>query len=131
MKWSNFYFNMRNQRAFSTVDWRKYLDVNTNPRAKSFLESRGNDVLWQLASNVHQAAVKKNLKELVLLVHPNAGAVIRIKKEDYTEILNLALNWFEKKEDYKRCSRVKWFIENLEKLDKGIKFTRNYREKVI
>ena len=55
---------MRNQRAFSTVDWRKYLDINTNPRAKSFLESRGNDVLWQLASNVHQAAVKKNLKEL-------------------------------------------------------------------
>ena len=122
---------MRRTKAYSTVDWRKYLDVNTNPRAISFLESRGDDVLWQLSSQIHQAAVKKNLNELVLLIHPNAGAVIRIKKKDYTEVLELSLKWFEKRENYKRCSRIQWFIENLDKLEKGIKFTRNYREKVI
>ena len=69
---------MRKSKAFSTVNWRRYLDVNENPRAQSFLESRGDDVLWQIASNVHQAAVKKGLKEIVLLVHQNAGAVIKI-----------------------------------------------------
>ena len=122
---------MRRAKAFSTVDWRKYLDVSENPRAKSFLESRGDDVLWQLSSQIHQAAIKKNLSELVLLVHPNAGAVIRINKKDYTEVLELALNWFEKREMYDRCSRIQWFIENLDKFNKGMKYARNYREKVI
>ena len=59
---------MRRTKAYSTVKWRKYLDVNTNPRAKSFLESRGDDVLWQIASNIHQSATKKKSKELFMKV---------------------------------------------------------------
>jgi len=101
---------MRRAKAYSTVNWRKYLDVKTNPRAKSFLESRGDDVLWQISSNIHQSAIKKKTKELVLMVHPNAGAVIRIDESEYIEVLNLCLNWFEIREEYVRCSKIKEFI---------------------
>jgi|11_taG_2_1085331.scaffolds.fasta_scaffold18637_2 hypothetical protein len=119
------------QTAFSTVNWRKYLDVNTNPRAKAFLDSRGDDVLWQLANNVHKAAVNKGLSQLVLLVHPNAGAVIKIEKNDFKEVLTLALKWFENKENYKRCSRIQLFINNIDKLKRGIKVDKNINEIVI
>ena len=122
---------MRRAKAFSTVNWRKYLDVKTNPRAKSFLDSRGDDVLWQIATQIHQAAVKKGLKELVLMVHPNAGAVIRIKESEYVDVLQLCLNWFEHREDYEKCTRIQWFLENLDKMKKGLKITKNYKETIV
>lgn len=103
---------MRRTKAFSTVNWRKYLDVRTNPRAKNFLNARGDDVLWQIASNIERS-IRKDLPELVLLVHPNAGGVIKITKSEYKELLELCLKWFESKEDYDRCSKIKEFLNNL------------------
>ena len=105
---------MRRARAFSTVNWRKYLDVNTNPRAANFLKAQGDDVLWQIASNI-QRMIKRNLPELVLLVHPNAGGVIKINKSEYKEVLELCLNWFESKEKYDKCSEINQFIKNFSK----------------
>ena len=121
---------MRRAKAFSTVNWRKYLDVKTNPRAKSFLESRGDEVLWQIASTIHKAAKSKS-PEVVLMIHPNAGAVIRIPKEEYQEILQLCLNWFTVREDYEKCIDIDWFISDLEAIKRGIKPSKKYREKVI
>ena len=103
---------MKRTKAFSTVNWRKYLDVNTNPRAKAFLDSRGDEVLWQIASNI-QRMVKRDLTELVLLVHPNAGGVIRITQSEYKEVLELCLNWFAAKEEYGRCGDIQKFLNNL------------------
>ena len=120
---------MRKSSAFSTVDWRKYLDVNKNPRAKSFLESRGDDVLWQIASELNRAIMTPNQHELVILVHPNAGAVIRIQEKDFEEVLNMCMEWFKSREKYEICSKIKQFIsyhtkkkssKNLQKLKKLI-----------
>lgn len=122
--------NMRKAKAFSTVNWRKYLDIKTNPRAKSFLESRGDEVLWQIAGTVHKAA-KGEVPEVVLLIHPNAGAVIRIPKDEYDEMLELCLNWFVHREDYEKCTDIQWFQSDLEALRRGIKPSKKYREKVI
>lgn len=107
---------MKRAKAYSTVNWRKYLDVKTNPRAKAFLESRGDDVLWQISSNIHRAAVKKSLDEIVFLVHPNAGAVIKIDKSEYEELLYLCLKWFEKREQYDRCSSIQFYISELNRV---------------
>lgn len=122
---------MKRTKAFSTVNWRKYLDVNVNPRAKSFLESRGDDVLWQISSNIHQAIFKKDMNQLVLLVHPNAGAVIRIDKKEFKEILQMCLDWFVYKEDYEKCSKIKWFLSDLEKVNKPVKIVKKHKETII
>jgi len=122
---------MRRAKAFSTVNWRKYLDVKTNPRAKSFLESRGDDVLWQIAQNIYRDKTRRKENQVILLVHPNAGAVIRIKEDEYEEVLNLCLNWFLAKENYKRCSKIKWFLDNFDKIKKGLKPELEYKEIVV
>ncbi len=101
---------MRRGSAFSTVDWRKYLDVNVNPRAKTFLESRGVDVLWQIASEINRANMTPGQNELVILVHPNAGAVIRISKKDFGELLDLTMEYFKNVEKYEICSKIQKFI---------------------
>lgn len=98
---------MSRGRAVSTVDWRKYLDVNVNPRAKTFLESRGADVLWQIASNIDNSITgTKSTKRLIMSVHPNAPSAILINFEDYKDVLELCLNWFEKKEQYEVCQKI-------------------------
>ena len=71
---------MKRAKAYSTVSWRKYLDVDVNLRAKAFLDSRGDDVLWQISTQIHKAA-NHNLNEVVFLVHPNVGSVIKITKD--------------------------------------------------
>lgn len=104
---------MRRAKAFSTVNWRKYLDVNTNPRALDFLKSRGDDVLWQIASEIHRALMTPGSDELVILVHPNAGAVIKIETKDFEELFNLCLSWFQKQEQYETCAKIQTFMKRL------------------
>ena len=116
--------------AYSTVNWRRYLDITKNPRAQSFLNSRGDEVLWQIAGTVHKAAKTKQ-KEVVLLIHPNAGAVIRIPYTEYDEMLELCLKWFEKQEDYEKCTDIQWFQSDLEAIKRGIKPSKKYRQRVI
>ena len=106
------------------------MDITENPRAQSFLNSNGDEVLWQIAGTVHKAAKKKS-KEVVLLIHPNAGAVIRIPKEEYEEMLDLCLKWFVHREDYEKCTDIDWFKSDLEAIKRGITPSKKYREKVI
>jgi hypothetical protein len=122
---------MRRERAFSTVNWRRYLDIKSNPRAESFLEQRGDDVLWQIASNIHKGCVHKKQKEIVLLIHPNAGAVIRIPQSEYLELLQLCLSWFEVREQYKKCSEIQRFIKNVKKIKKPTKNIKKVKETLI
>ena len=122
---------MKRAKAYSTVNWRKYLDVKTNPRAKAFLESRGDDVLWQISSNIYRAAVRKGLKEIVLLVHPNAGAVIKIDKSEYEELLDLCLKWFETREQYDRCSEIQFYISEVNRVKQKPKVLKKHKENII
>ena len=107
------------------------MDVKTNPRAKSFLKSRGDDVLWQISSNIYRAAVRKGLSEIVLLVHPNAGAVIRIHKSEYKELLNLCLKWFETREQYDRCSEIQFYISEVNRVQQKPKVLKKHKENII
>lgn len=121
---------MRNAKAFSTVNWRKYLDVNVNPRAKAFLDSRGDDVLWQISSQIHKAA-KHGINEVILLVHPNVGSVIKITKDEYDIFLNIALDWFVKKENYKKCSELQSFKSNLIKFNNSNSLPKKHIQTII
>lgn len=121
---------MRKSSAFSTVDWRKYLDVNVNPRAKTFLESRGNDVLWQISSEINRANVRGDHNELVMLVHPHAGAVIKIERKDFGELLNISLNWFKNNEKYEICGKISKFIKRNSK-QKEHRTLKNIKETIL
>lgn len=99
-------------RVFNTVDWRKYLDNSESPRIKTFLDSRGSDVFNQVCSNINKANLE-NKSKIVLLIHPNAGNVISISKKDFNEVYDIAINWFLKNEDYRMCSKIKGYKENL------------------
>ena len=45
---------------------------------------------------------------------------IKIQKKDFEEVMNLSLSWFEKKEEYEKCSEIfTWMGELKEKKQKN------------
>ena len=100
------------RRAFTTIDWRKYLDSNQNPRVERFLETRGYDVMHQISTSIHTAA-REGKSEVAILVHPHASAVSLVPKEDYIDALNHCMKWFETNEEYEMCARIVKFKDDV------------------
>lgn len=99
----------------STIHWSKYLDESVNPRVKNFLKHRGDDVMWQVAQNVHKSGKEgKHTKErLVMLIHENAPYAINIPQSEYLDVLDLSLQYFQDREQYEKCSEIVKFKENI------------------
>ena len=94
------------EKALPTVHWKKYLDINNgNPQVRKFLESRGDDVLWQISQNI-QRANRREMKSLVMVIHENAPSAILIERADFQNVLDLSLKWFESRELYERCGEI-------------------------
>ena len=112
--------------AISTVHWSKYLDWENKPHLKRFVESRGNDVFWQVAIHSKKAYLSDK-KSLNMIVHENAPAAIRIEFDEYFDVLKLCMKWFLSKEDYEKCHKIQTFINQM--LSKKNKTTK--KEKVV
>mgnify|MGYP001036354006 CR=1 FL=1 len=94
------------KRVFTTVHWKRYLDWTRNERVKRFVESRGDSVFLQIAQNIRKAHTA-NKDSLTKVVHENTPSAISIPSEDYIEVINLCLKWFELNEDYETCSLIR------------------------
>jgi hypothetical protein len=92
-------------RAFTTIDWRKYLDPNENPRVKRFLDTRGFEVMNQISQNIHKGGTL-GWDEVAILVHPNAAAISLVPETEYIEALDHCLEWFKNNEEYEMCAKM-------------------------
>jgi hypothetical protein len=93
------------RRTFTTIDWRRYLVKSNDKRIEKFLETRGFDVMNQVAQNIHKAGTN-DVEEVAILVHPNASAISLVPKKDYIEALDNCLDWFKAKEEYEMCATI-------------------------
>jgi uncharacterized protein YrzB (UPF0473 family) len=109
--------------AHRTVSWEKYLLPTDEPRIIKFLESRGNEVFFQISTAINNA-VANNRKSVVILIHPNIQNVIEIKKKDFITVLDRANEWFVSKEKYEVCSVISGYKENLLGKTSKIKSTK-------
>tara|TARA_B110000977_G_scaffold199696_1_gene287870 strand:+ start:1677 stop:2036 length:360 start_codon:yes stop_codon:yes gene_type:complete len=109
--------------AHRTVSWEKYLLPTDEPRVINFLESRGNEVFFQISTAINDA-VANNRTSVVILIHPNIRNVIEIKKKDFITVLNRANEWFVSKEKYEVCSVISGYKENILNKTSKIKSTK-------
>ena len=107
-----------------TVSWKRYLLETDEPRIIKFLESRGNEVFYQISAAINEA-VLGNRKSVVLLIHPNIKNVIEIKKKDFITVLDRANEWFISKEQYEVCSVISGYKKNV--LNKSFKIKSTKR----
>ena len=101
--------------TISTVHWSKYLDPTKNPRVKNFLKYRGDDVMWQVALNVHKAGNggKHSKDKLAMIIHENAPYAISIQSSEYPQVLDLAIKYFQDKEQYEKCATLVGFKQDV------------------
>ena len=109
--------------AHRTVSWERYLLPTDEPRVIKFLESRGNEVFYQISTAINDA-VLSNRKSIVLLIHPNIKNVIEIKKKDFITVLDRANEWFISKEKYEVCSVISGYKQNVLNKTSKIKSTK-------
>tara|TARA_B110000305_G_C19055293_1_gene454571 strand:+ start:267 stop:638 length:372 start_codon:yes stop_codon:yes gene_type:complete len=100
-------------KAYREVSWKRYLLKTEQPRVIRFLESRGNEVFYQVSKSIENA-ITNRLDWVVLLIHPNMKNIIKINKKDYVHVLNRANEWFVSKEKYEICSQIKIIKSKLE-----------------
>jgi len=105
------------KRAVSLTNWKRYLDYENNPKLIPFIKSRGNEVFWQISQNVWKYN-GRGMSSLTMIIHENAPYAINIPKKEYFEVMNYALRFFEKKEDYKKCQRIIEWLDNMKENDK-------------
>ena len=75
---------------------------------QNFLNKNGDDVLWQVAQNIHNAILDR--KESVgFVVHVNAPSIVVIDQTDYLIVLDYCNDWFVKKEMYERCALIQTY----------------------
>jgi hypothetical protein len=98
--------------AHRVVSWERYLLETDEPRVNNFLESRGNEVFFQISTAINDA-VTNNRESVVILIHPNIQNVIEIFKKDFIVVLNRANEWFVSKEKYEVCSLISGYKENI------------------
>lgn len=101
-------------RTYTTVEWRKYLIEAGNPRIKKFLDSRGKDVFNQVCSTINEAVIQ-NRDKVLMVVHPNSAGAIVIPREDFEEVYEISLAWFEKKEMYEECVLIQKYKSEFKK----------------
>lgn len=122
---------MMKEITISTIHWSKYLDPTKNPRVKNFLKYRGDDVMWQVALNVHKAGNggKHSKDKLAMIIHENAPYAISIHSSEYTEVLDLAIKYFQDKEEYEKCATIVGFKQDI--LQKKVIKSKSKEQKII
>ncbi len=105
---------------FEKVNWRTYLDPTNNPRVERFLKKRGDVVLKKIVEHIKKA--NEDGKESVyVMVHPNVSRITEVKSEEYTEVLEFCIKFFEETENYELCQKIldiKNEIGNVKKVNK-------------
>lgn len=122
---------MMKEITISTIHWSKYLDPTKNPRVKNFLKYRGDDVMWQVALNVHKSGNggKHSKDKLAMIIHENAPYAISIHSSEYTQVLDLAIKYFQDKEEYEKCATIVGFKQDI--LQKKVIKSKSKEQKII
>lgn len=105
------------KRAVSLTNWKRYLDYENNSKLIPFIKSRGNEVFWQICQNVRKYHLS-GISSLTMIIHENAPYAINIPRAEYFEVMNYALRFFEKKEDYKKCQSIIEWLDSMEEYNK-------------
>ena len=97
---------------YSTVKWEEYLVSETSERAHKFISANG-DVLFKTIFEKIKDAIENESKQILMLVHPNATALVVVNESDYLPILNHCIVFYEQTENYRMCSKILKFTKTL------------------
>jgi hypothetical protein len=105
------------KRIYYRLNWKDYLKGS----GKS-----DKDSLYSLLFQEVKSASSKNLKELCVASDNFTRTMILVPEEEYVELMQECINYFQNKENYEKCIEIRDTLEKLKK--KKIKKRRQQNE---
>ena len=97
--------NMENTDAYPTVGWRTYLDPSKSDRVRKFIKLNGAEIFTKLYETI-ESATEDGQDQILVLVHPNVTSIVSISQEEFIEVLNHCIKYFESIQGYESCAQI-------------------------
>jgi hypothetical protein len=117
------------KRIYYRLNWKNYLsDVEGEGGFSGHLQNKG-DIIYQTFFKQIKTASTRNLKELCISIDDYSRTMIVITRDEYIEVLNICMMYFQNKENYEQCIEIRNLIEKIKNKKLSSKVSK--KEKLI
>ena len=117
------------KRIYYRLNWKNYLsDVEGEGGFSGHLKNKG-DIIYQTFFKQIKTASARNLKELCISIDDYSRTMIVITRDEYIEVLNICMMYFQNKENYEQCIEIRNLIEKIKNKKLSSKVSK--KEKLI
>jgi hypothetical protein len=117
------------KRIYYRLNWKNYLsDVEGEGGFSGHLQNKG-DIIYQTFFKQIKTASARNLKELCISIDDYSRTMIVITRDEYIEVLNICMMYFQNKENYEQCIEIRNLIEKIKNKKLSSKVSK--KEKLI
>lgn len=117
------------KRIYYRLNWKNYLsDVEGNNGFSGHLSDKG-DIVYDTFYSQIKSASSRNLKELCVSIDDYSRTMIVISRDEYHEVLELCMMYFQNKENYEKCIEIRNLIQKIKTKKLSSKVSK--KEKLI
>ena len=102
---------MSNASPAYNLYWKKYLNYGEHSVIRNYMDKNGLDVYRQVI-NIIETAMHLGLSG-VTLIQLSRDKICFVRKTEYQDVLNYAMNFFLEKEEYLECARIRDIKEKM------------------
>lgn len=94
------------------VSWKKYLDIDDHPNAQAFLEEHGDEALFHVLEMI-EYTYDQDIDTIDVIYFEEQNIVCSVYREEYIELLNSAMKWYLREENYEICAFIRDLIDKI------------------
>jgi len=92
------------KRIYYRLNWKDYLNIGNK-------KNESKEELYSILFSELKSAISKNLNELCIAIDAYTRTMILVPYEEYTQLLEECINYFQQKENYEKCIEIKKTLE--------------------
>ncbi len=92
------------KRIYYRLNWKEYLNSGNK-------KNESTDELYSLLFSEIKSAISKNLNELCITADAYTRTMILVPYDEYSQLLEECINYFQTKENYEKCIEIKKTLE--------------------
>ena len=100
-------------KTYTILDWKRYMKKDEHPITSSFLQSYGTEVYKHAISAIRHS-LETHTDEITLFVIKSSIFMSVVKRPDYSDFLQSALDWLVQCEEYEMCAEIKNILDSME-----------------
>jgi hypothetical protein len=117
------------KRIYYRLNWKNYLkDIEGEDGFSGHLK-HGGDIIYQAFFKQIKSASARNLKELCISIDDYSRTMIVISRDEYAEVLEMCMLYFQTKEEYEQCIEIRNLIQKIKNKKLSSKVSK--KEKLI